>query len=208
MKNLHKVFLTLFALLFIGSSMTYAQDKPVFIVKGGMNVSNLMFSRSSHYDDPDAKIGFNIGATVDIPAFMENMFMRTGVGVTSKGAERDYWNEDFKSNLIYVQAPLNLGYRFKFGLSDLALATSGGVYFAYGIGGDTDLDDYSYSSFDVYKRFDFGFNADVAIEYKRFVGGFLFDVGFLDINKELRWDNGRSTDVRNVSCSFYVGLKF
>lgn len=208
MKKLFNVFMLVTALLLVGSSLMKAQDRPVFIVKGGMNVSNLMLSKTSYYDEPDPKIGYNIGATIDIPAFMKNMFIRTGLGVTSKGAEDGYWDGDFKSNLVYLQAPANVGYRFDFGLKDLALATSGGLYFAYGIAGDTGSENFDISSFDLYKRFDFGFNADVAIEYKRFVGGFLFDIGVLDINKKLLNDRGRKVNVNNVNCSFYVGLKF
>lgn len=165
--------------------------------------------------DPDPKVGYNIGATIDIPVISKNWFVRSGLNYTVKGASIDERDIIYKPVLKFLQVPLNMGYRYDFGSQDFAVAASAGPYFAYGVGGKmkvgSDLETVKLNTFDHYKRFDFGFNFDAAVEYKQFVGGILFDIGVLDLGKDTKVGDYRvndGMDISTVNFSFYVGYKF
>lgn len=215
MKRIHGFTFLLVLMLVMSNCLLLAQTKPVIIVKAGGNVSNMLMTDSWYNVTPDPKIGYTIGATVDIPVITKNWFVRSGLNYTVKGASIDEYDFVYKPVLKFLQVPLNMGYRYDFGSRDFAVAASAGPYLAYGVGGKMEfgsrLGTFNLNSFDYFKRFDLGFNFDAAVEYKRFVGGILFDMGVLDLSKDTSFEDYRINDgmyLSTVNFSFYVGLKF
>ncbi|MFV0404446.1 MAG: outer membrane beta-barrel protein, partial [Bacteroides graminisolvens] len=71
-----------------------AQEKPVtFGVKGGLNLSNMTQDLKG-----DAKVGFNLGVTMDY-ALQNNFYLLTGLSYSLEGTKED----DVKLNLSYLK---------------------------------------------------------------------------------------------------------
>lgn len=202
-----------------------AQEQPLtFGVKAGVNLSN--FSGSG-VEGTDAKIGFNVGVTVDY-ALTSDVFLLSGLEFTTKGAKISYLEDlgefdiDAKStfNVTYLQLPVHIGY--KLAVSDgLNLNFHAGPYVAYGIGGKVknkvegnvaglDLEDLDLSNADVdmfgdkgvANRFDFGLGLGVGAEFGKIGVGLGYDLGLTNISKDSK------EKVRNMNAYLTVGYKF
>lgn len=211
MKNSYKIILIAVALIF-GITAVNAQSSPVtFGVKGGLNISNLDISGGGFTMDTDPKIGFNVGLTVDY-ALPANFYILSGLELTTKGADFDEHGVKFDPNLMYLQMPINAGYKLQV-MDNLKILFFAGPYFAYGIGGKTKVSgydewgDYYSGKYDSFgsegwaKRFDMGINGGAGIEYNKFVATIGCDYGVIDIN-----DGSGDAYTQNVS--FTVGYKF
>lgn len=211
MKTYWKAACTL-AILFILATSAYAQEpKVTFGVKGGMNISNFW----DDLDDADAKVGVNVGVTLDV-GFTERLFLLTGLEYNTKGAKTsglllNSTNAGYAKvtlNPMYIQLPLHFGYKLPIGQTT-KIVFRGGTYFAYGVGGKAKLSLSSYGNekVDVFqdgllKKFDFGLGTGVGVELGKIALGMTYDLGLLDI-----WDvSGFS--VRNNSLDVHVGYKF
>lgn len=154
MKSIIKTCLVAVALM-IGTS-AYAQLPVQFGVNAGMNLSNL---GGDDADDSDAKIGFQVGFTVEYNITPE-LFLQSGLSFTTKGAKDEtklshdevdaiyYYleGEHLPSgieasgkvketvNAMYLQLPIRIGYRIP--VTDaFKVNINAGPYLAYGIGG-------------------------------------------------------------------------
>lgn len=186
-----------------------AQDKPVtFGVKAGMNISNL----TDDFDDCDAKVGFNIGVTLDY-AITPDIYLLTGLDFTTKGAKLD---DDLKLNLSYLQLPIHVGYKLT--ISDATkIGFHAGPYLAYGVDGSWkakggSLDVFGDDAFLKMKRFDFGIGGGAFVEFDKFNIGLSYDLGLTNISD---FDNGviegiDTSDIstKNVAAYLTVGYKF
>lgn len=192
MKTTFKTCLVAIALL-IGIN-TYAQDKPItFGVKAGLNLSNV----SGKNEHGDAKIGFNAGVTLDY-GFTPDVYLLTGLQLTTKGFKMKVLSEKLTSNLMYLQLPVHVGYKLT-----VAEATKivfhAGPYAAYGIGGKTGGE----KSFrdGAYKKFDFGLGLGVGAEFGKIGVDLGWDLGLANINR----GEGKT---KNQNAYLSVGYKF
>ena len=212
--------------LFVGI-IANAQDKPLtFGVRAGMNISN--FSGSG-VEDSDAKIGFNVGATLDY-AFTSDLYLMTGLEFTMKGAKsKGTIMQDGisisgteKCNPMYLQVPVHIGYKLPL-IGDTNVIFHAGPYVAYGIagsykfdggvssGGQTVKGNIDTDFFDLFKRFDFGLGFGVNAEFGKINAGLGCDFGLIDIsdvsvvNEKGQLEDGK---VRNMNVSVSLGYKF
>ncbi len=194
MKTTFKTCLVAIALL-IGVN-TYAQDKPVtFGVKGGLNLSNI----SGDVSESKAKIGFNVGITLDY-GFTPDVYLLTGLELTTKGFKED---GDASSNLMYLQLPVHVGYKLSVA-ENTKIVFHAGPYVAYGIGGKTAAGDIKVDSFgeDRFNAFDFGLGLGVGAEFGKIGVGLGYDFGLTNII-----DLG-GANVKNMNAYLTIGYKF
>ena len=192
--------------VFVGMSAS-AQDKPLtFGVKGGMNLSNFSGKAS---ENSDAKIGFNVGVTVDY-AFSSDVYLLTGLEFTTKGAKWEEGDEKLTLNPMYLQVPIHVGYKLTVA-EDTRIVFHAGPYIAYGIAGKITAKKGSlkeseniFGSDEIQglKRFDFGLGLGTAVEFGKFGIGLGYDFGLANI--------GRSSTfkLRNMNAYLTVGYKF
>lgn len=223
MKTTFKTCLVAIALL-IGIN-TYAQDKPItFGVKAGVNLSNF---GGDGADGMDAKIGFNVGLTVDY-ALTQDLYLLTGLEFTMKGGKDEgsismvdptYGSISFtgkeNDNPMYLQIPIHLGY--KLAVTDgTKIVFRAGPYVAYGIGGKTKLegkfikdgttidldDDYDFFGKDMAKRFDFGLGLGVGAEFGKIGATLGYDFGLVNIAPS------DLAKIKNMNAYLTLGYKF
>ncbi|MFV0536565.1 MAG: porin family protein [Dysgonomonas sp.] len=205
---------------------TYAQDKPAtFGVKAGVNLSN--FSGDGA-DGMDAKIGFNVGLTIDY-ALTQDLYLLTGLEFTLKGGKDegsvsmihpDYGTISFSGkendNPMYLQIPIYIGYKLV--VTDATkIVFRAGPYIAYGIGGKSNIegrfivggdaavdidDDYGFFGKDRAKRFDFGLGLGVGAEFGKIGATLGYDFGLANIAPS---GGGK---VRNMNAYLALGYKF
>ena len=177
-----------------------------FGLKGGLNLSSLSLN-NDNLPNHNVKTGVNVGFTANYN-FSKKLFLQSGISFTTKGTKIegeaplgfDYrilssGREAFmKSNQRYLQAPVYLGYKIDL-MPGAKLVLNAGPYFAYGIGGKTqltgdiiygDMIDYSTieeKTFDSrgLKRFDFGVGTGIGVEFGRTILGLNYELGLKDI---------------------------
>lgn len=200
MKTIIKSGLITVALL-VGISVN-AQDKStIFGVKAGLNLSNV----GGDISESDAKIGFNVGVTLDY-SFTPEFYLLTGLELTTKGFKVDL--VDATSNLMYLQLPVHVGYKLPVA-ETTKIVFHAGPYVAYGIGGKTKATNTEYgkisaNSFSTggYKEFDFGLGLGVGAEFGKFGVGLGYDFGLINV---VDMDG---VSVRNMNGYLTVGYKF
>lgn len=193
--------------LLIGISAS-AQDSPIqFGVKAGLNLSNFGGKAG---DDLDAKIGFNVGVTVDY-ALTEDVYLLSGLELTTKGAKLSESGAKLTFNPMYLQLPIHAGYKLAIA-EGTKLVFHAGPYLAYGIGGKAKLtgagdEDYKIDFFGSEeeggaKSFDFGVGLGVGAEFGQINAGLGYDFGLANIS--------RSDDAKLKTQNAYltVGYKF
>ncbi|MFV0418730.1 MAG: porin family protein [Dysgonomonas sp.] len=216
------ILITVALLLGIGAN---AQNNPLVLgVKAGVNLSN--FSGNGA-DGMDAKVGFNVGLTVDY-ALSEELYLLSGLELTMKGAkdkgfisftEPTLGTVSFegteKDNPMYLQIPVHLGYKIAV-MDGTKVILHAGPYVAYGIGGkskvkgsvisedeeifiDTDFD---FFGKDRAKRFDFGLGLGAGFEFGKTAVGLGYDFGLVNM-----FDNSTYT-VKNMNAYLTLGYKF
>jgi len=197
-----------------------AQDKPLtFGVKAGMNLSNFSGDGAK---GSDAKVGFNVGLTLDY-AFSQDLYLMTGLEFSMKGAKDEgpvsegdvSFNGKETSNPMYLQIPIHIGYKFPV-TDNTNLVLHVGPYVAYGIAGKYKLDgigtvgdvsghikpEIDFFSDDRAKRFDFGLGLGIGVEFGKFGVGLGYDLGLLNISQY------KEAKVRNMNAYLTVGYKF
>lgn len=199
-----KIKVVLFAVaLLIGVSASAQDQKAIFGVKGGVNMSNL----SGDVNGNKAKIGFNVGITLDY-AFTPEWYLLTGLEYTTKGAKFDKI-DGFKPsiNAAYIQLPIHAGYKLE--VSDATkVVFHAGPYLAYGVNGKakakTDGVEISENTFgdDGFKRFDFGVGLGVGLEFGKIGVGLGYDFGLVNII------DLSGASVKNGNAYLSVGYKF
>lgn len=201
--------ITLFVVAFLIGSNLSAQAPIEFGVKGGINLSNL-----TDDDDAKAKVGFNVGLTLDY-GLTPNLYLLTGLEYTTKGCTADKVGGIKPSiNLGYLQLPVHLGYKIDI-LEATKLTFHAGPYVAYGIAGkstaklDIDLPmgsviekkDDSFRD-GAFKSLDYGVGLGAKVEFGKIGVGLGWDFGLVDINDF----DGASVKTQNGYLT--VGYKF
>jgi hypothetical protein len=132
---------TFLSCLLLAAPSVKAQKPFSYGIKAGVNLSN------TSAKDYDMQVGFVGGIVVDYN-FNRNVFLRSGLDFSMKGAKYDFYNEvpspsgngstvyqsKNKYRLNYLELPVLIGYR-----TDIADQTKAyinvGPYFAYGVYG-------------------------------------------------------------------------
>ena len=208
-----KVVLFAIALL-IGVSASAQDQKIIFGVKGGLNLSTI----TGDLNETKMKVGFNVGATLDY-AFTPELYLMTGLEYTTKGVKIDV-EGDPSLNAAYLQLPIHLGYKFEIA-ENSKIVVHGGPFVAYGINGKYKEKDpesrveASVNTFDkMMKRFDFGLGLGAGVEIGKINIGLGYDFGLVnvaDIDKTLfGLDDFEIGDIsmKTGNAYFTVGYKF
>ncbi|WP_108821489.1 porin family protein [Dysgonomonas sp. Marseille-P4361] len=222
MKTILKISFLAVALL-IGVGVNAQETSPTFGVKAGVNLSN--FSGSGA-EDTDAKVGFNVGVTVEY-TLAPDVFLLSGLEFTTKGAKLSYLEDVVSAevgmrltmNAMYLQLPVHVGYKFDIS-ENVKLNMHAGPYIAYGIGGKgkTKIEDNptgivlididpAKSEYDFFGkhgagRFDFGLGLGVGAEFGKIGVGLGYDLGLINISKD------NNAKIRNMNAYLTVGYKF
>ena len=206
MRNFIKTGLLLVA-LFVSASVfasVFAQGEVKYGINAGVNLSNM----SGDYDG-DAKVGFQIGATVDYYLTQE-LFLQSGLSFTTKGLK--FGDEASLANLkisaSYLQLPIRLGYAIP--VSDgFSVNFNAGPYLAYGIAGNrklailgfTDEGD-TFGDKGSLERFDFGIGGGVGAEFNAITVNLGYEYGIANASSV---DN---ISAHNTNAFLTVGYKF
>lgn len=185
-----------------------AQVRP--FIQAGIGGSEFWLQNA---EGTESRFSYHVGAGVEIP--VKNQFgVQPSLMLVSKGADAPPTkNDNMETNihLVYLEMPLDVTYRAT--ISDnWQIKMAAGPYFAYGIGGDTEVKSSnfhttigSFSGESPMRRFDAGLNAQIVFEYKRVFMGLNWDMGFVPIHKkEPALDN--KTFPCNSTGAFTVGL--
>ena len=171
-----------------------AQIRP--FVQIGVGCSEFWLYNSGGTTDRFAYLG---GAGIEFPIKNTPLGIQASLILTSKGANApstEYDDIETNISLIYLEMPLDVTYHADIG-GDWKVKVAGGPYFAYGIGGDTEVKtpyshstNGSFSGSSPMRRFDAGLNIQVLFEYKWLFMGLNWDNGFVPIHKrERKLDN-------------------
>jgi hypothetical protein len=208
-----KIFKTalIAAAILIGANVS-AQNSPVtFGVRGGLNLSNYW----GDVENSKAKIGFNVGVTMDY-AFSPALYLMTGLELTTKGAKGEMIENGVKlsvtENPMYLQLPVHLGYKIDIA-PDTRFVLHAGPYVAYGVGGKSkittkveglnlDVSTDLFSGDISYDRFDFGVGLGFGVEFGRISAGLGYDLGLANLTGNSNYK------VRNMNAALTFGYRF
>lgn len=211
MKTLFRLALVAIA-VFIGVSAN-AQDKPLtFGVEAGMNLSNFTGDLKE-----DAKIGFNVGVTLDY-ALAQDFYLMTGLKYSLEGTK--VGGIDGKINFSYLKLPIHFGY--KMAISESAkIVLHIGPHIAYAVDGKYKVGSVSVDAFASeleneqgfnYNRFDFGLGLGVAAEFNKICVGLGYDLGLINLvnMKDSSWseENTGIADPKGKNMNAYLTLGY
>ena len=190
----------LLAIITISLSTAMAQD---FGVRAGVNVAKWVGDAN---DAVNPRTGFNAGIVADLN-FYNNFFFRPGIMYSQKGGR--FWNDiytsengvkeghDFYYNQNYLEIPLYVVYKRELS-NNLKLDFQTGMYFAFGINGKTIVEykksndwNFEYDMFRTLgkdmigtqaRRFDFGWNFGLGVEFSKYYCGVGYDIGLMAIH--------------------------
>ena len=197
-----------------------AQDKTTFGVRAGVNFTNLNGEDAAGHDfDYKLKTGFNVGVNAEVP-IAPDFYVQPGLLFSTKGAKEEVTGQkDIKTNISYLEVPINLLYKPTLGDGKLLLGF--GPYIGIAVGGkmkqgsnDADLkfaNDVKTTDPDVAltrKRLDFGGNLLAGYELSSKIS--------VQLNAQLGMSNllpkydGKKTDakMKNTGFGISVGYRF
>ncbi|NML22739.1 PorT family protein [Pseudoflavitalea sp. G-6-1-2] len=124
-------FLALSAVLALMAGAAHAQSKTTFGVRAGVNFQNLN-GKDAKGDKDNGKIktGFHVGVNAEIPV-ADEFFVQPGVLFSTKGAKDEEGSG--KTNLSYIEVPVNFVYKPELGDGKLILGV--GPYLGIAVGG-------------------------------------------------------------------------
>ncbi len=168
-----------------------------FIIKGGVNFSNISTKNDGSYNDANSLTTFNVGVLADL-ALMSNLSVQSGVVLTGKGSKASGSllgvSNTTKFNPLYIEVPINLVAKIPLGgTSNVFLGA--GPYGAIGVGGkwknnttvggvESSSDEnikFGNDNGDDLKSFDFGFNGLAGVEISRVLIGVNYGLGLSKI---------------------------
>lgn len=199
----------LFAVALVATMTAGAQVRP--FVQGGLGTSEFWLMNA---EGTKARFAYLGGLGVDCPIKNTQWGIRVAVMMSTKGADAPPTaddNTDMTIQMNYLELPLDVTYRAAIN-NDWSVKLAGGPYFAYGIGGDTEVKTNlgrtvvgSFSGPSPMRRFDAGLNAQMMFEYKKLFFGVNWDLGFVPTHeKERALDN--KTFPSNSSSAIIVGF--
>lgn len=220
MKNVVKIMI-----LVLGVTMTTESFAQKFGLKGGLNLSNMLFKDDddTYSDDFKMNPGFHIGGTAEFP-LSDVLSFETGLLLSTKGFKISEEETilgmtskiEVKSNLLYLDIPLTA--KASFDLGGAKLYGSLGPYVGMGLSGKSesevtlmgettkDENDIEWGSDEEsdFKRLDFGLNMGAGVEINSIEIGLAYNLGLANISPIT--DGGFMINNRVLALS--VGYKF
>jgi hypothetical protein len=209
--------------IFCITTQTYSQK---FAVKGGLNLSNMVFKEgdSTLSDDYESNIGFHLGGTFEIP-MVQNFSLEPGIFVSTKGVHQEVSQELFgvkiamkmNMNLYYIDIPFNAKYAIKIG--DNRLYGLLGPYLGVGLTGklktestvmnqtekteETIIFDSKKEEFHL-NRFDYGLQFGAGVEIKSFLVCVSYSYGIGNILPNTENDSSVKNTVLSISLGYVL----
>ena len=164
-----------------------------FILKGGVNFSNISTKNNGSYNDANTLTTFNVGVLADVP-LVSILSLQPGVVLSGKGSKASGSvlgvSSTTKFNPLYIEVPVNAVVKLPIGGTNNVFIGAG-PYGAVGVGGkwknnttvggiDANSDDnikFGNNNNDDLKRFDFGLNGLAGIEISRVMVGVNYGLG-------------------------------
>jgi opacity protein-like surface antigen len=218
MKNVTKLLLTVF--LLSHSFLLFSQNDAGF--QFGIRVGGSLSSSTLKGAGKRVMPGYQVELTAEY-ALSEAAFLQTEASFTTKGVilrgtenieggGTGRWSQRF--NLQYIQVPVMIAYKLEMD-TDFHIYLRAGFYGAYGIGGKTTYKGAGKIEQDSFgdnglKKFDMGARFGSGLEFEKYIVGFDFEYGFLDLSRGKNdlsplLENGK---FRNKGISLSVGYKF
>lgn len=195
-----KLFFSLMAVAAVANAN--AVDFGVTAGIGAATISN---------DDVDATVAWNLGAKANF-GLSSNLFAEASALFQHQGfkytAKTLLHNKEYKYNLYYLNFPVNIGYNFNVG-NGFSIAPKAGFLLGFGLfGNESDLDCNPFSerednskiqigswssdsALEDFSRFDFGFNAGVNLNYRKFQLGLQYTWGISSFSDDIDDANNR-----------------
>ena len=187
-----KLFIAAIAVLSFG--LANAQEV-TYGVKAGLNVAGLNFSEG---DNPDSKIGFNVGGFVEI-GISEKFSVQPELLFSAQGATQKIENTDLNWNLNYINIPILAKYYVAEGFA-IEAGPQIGILASTNIKGDGESIDVK----DQLETIDFAFAAGFSYKFtENFFANARYNFGLTNILK----DCGDLT-AKNGVIQVGVGYKF
>ncbi len=235
MKLIYRTLLAFTIFSFFSISALSAQEKPFeFGFKGGLNLSYLAIDNDGvpHHR---IKPGVMIGLTGNYN-FNSRFFLQTGLGFSAKGARikgdaplgfhdnvvLNNTEPVLKSNQLYVQVPVHLGYNIAL-TTEKKMFFTAGPYLAYGVGGKTQLaatilygdmidstplEEQTFGGRGL-RKLDYGLGAGVGIDLGEAIVGLTYELGLRNIGPEnIVYLPFYDNSYRNRNLSLTVGFRF
>lgn len=208
--------------------ITKAQKTFNYGIKAGLNLSSTSYNLY-FYDTKSIKPGFQIGLTGEY-GLIKSLFVQSEIAFTTKGVVYrgadawiggsnppiTHWKNTF--DLMYLQIPLKLAYKFDVG-EKTRLFVNAGAYAAHGLiakdktknhytGVEKDDDEQNHSLFKdrSLKRFDMGIITGLGAEFGLIAIGINYEPGLKDIGTRMP-NSSNDFEYRNRNISFTLGYK-
>ncbi|NII29620.1 PorT family protein [Pseudoflavitalea sp. X16] len=190
-----------------------------FGVRAGINFQNLNGEFLGNDLDFKLKTGFHIGVNAEIP-IADEFYIQPGLLFSTKGANWDD-DDDTKTNISYLELPVNFLYKPVLGTGKLLLGF--GPYAGYAIGGKVKSDDgdvdLEFESelpanqvgmyFYTVRRFDFGANLLAGYEFNNKLSFQLnAQLGLTNISPEVVGADKDDFKTKNTGFGVSVGYRF
>lgn len=192
------------------TTTSFAQSKTTFGIRAGINFQNLN-GKDDNGDKLDNKLktGFNIGANAEIPVGID-FYVQPGLLFSTKGAKYDFAGGEVKTNLSYIEVPVNFLYKPELGEGRMLLGF--GPYAAFAVGGtmkggSNNIDIEFGNEVGENKRFDAGANLLAGYEFSNKLS-FQLNAGLGLVNMYNRPDNDNKTSIKNTGFGISVGYRF
>ena len=222
--------------LFLYSMPSYAQgrqgkNESNFVVKAGINFSNVTVNDNGSIDKANTLTGFHAGLLVDLPlasffSFQGGLLFIVKGAKTEVGKSGDNIYVKTTSNPLYIEVPLYFVAKIPISISKLVVGV--GPYGAIGVSGKNNTETQIVGSATVYsnkdivfngdsnatpsnygfgnlKRFDYGVNVLAGLELTRFTMTANYGIGFTNIN--LGSSNTMNDKYKYRVLSFSLGIK-
>lgn len=199
-----KILMTLVGALLLTVSAT-AQDwaQQNYGVRAGFNIANVAMDNVSS----DGKLGIHLGGFYEYKIMADApLYLEGALSFTQKGFKIKALDSSIKSTLWYLEIPVSLNY--KFALNDMVIAPFGGLYYAIGIGGKTEIsqegisgkgDSFGDANF---SRSDFGLRIGCMLDWKQYQFGLGYSRGLTDFAPN------NLPDTKNSVWTITVGYRF
>jgi len=210
-----------------------APNKGGFIIRGGVNFTNISVTDNARVDKANNLTSFHAGISYNVP-LSDYFSLQPGLIFTGKGAktqlgkESDNFYYKATSNPMYLELPVNVVAKIPVGEYS-KFFVGAGPYAAAGIAGKNKVETHTlgiaanssknivYSNdnpttpqeenygYGKLKRFDYGVNALAGIEFPKFSIGANYGYGLVKINSGT--DNTANDKGKNRVISLFLGIK-
>ena len=202
-----KALLSVAALLIAGA--TFAQTK--FGIVAGPSFSSYTYKVNGDKETSSLLTNFRAGLTADLQV-ADEFYIQPSLLYTGKGGKEEVFGFDTKTNVGYLELPINFMYKPEVGNGNLFIGL--GPYFAVGLNGNRETvvndavvkNDIEFGDENgQMKRFDAGANFQVGYELPMGLNFGLFtDLGLVNLQGNGDDDNS----FRNTAFDVTVGYKF